>query len=325
MRPLLALSLVCLGLSFGCTSKESAANQRAKQRIWGRDEPTSELEAKAKEAIDTERLSDPALKAKVLGMSFEEIVAREGIVEYHGLARIEVSHGQRMTVVEDSTIRQGLFGSFQMIQRDSEGSELRQGIDNNGVFFYSNGGGKMRVEGMVRDRAKQMREELWEPLRVFTGYFGPRLGLSRVRTTEIDLKTAVVYDLVLLEGPAVVPAKNEDAPKAPKSLKGSIAFDQKTGVPLKIELDGLLEVPPPEASKDPKAPPPGEPGQIEVHLEASLRTIEGADLKPEKFIPTITRHTTDPDPLGFLDGGTHTSTIIGGKKRQPPPEPEPEE
>ncbi|MFO0723419.1 MAG: hypothetical protein U1E65_06545 [Myxococcota bacterium] len=305
-----------------CTSKESEANQRAKQRIWGRDAPVAEVEAKAKEKIDTDRLSDPTERTRALSMSFEEVVAREGIVEYHGIAHIEVTHGQRMSVVEDSLIRQGLFGSFQLIQRDGEGAELRQGIYNNGVFFLSNGGGKMRVEGMVRDRAKEMREELYEPLRVFSGYFGPRFGLVRQKTTELDLKSAVVYEVALLEGPAVVESKNGDAAKSPKSLKGTIIFDQKTGVPLKVELDGLLEVP---GAKD-KDGKTSEPGRIEVHLESTMKTIEGADLKPEKFIPTITRHATDPEPLGFLDGGTHTSTIIGGRRKAaPPPEPESEE
>ncbi|MCC7384019.1 MAG: hypothetical protein IT384_19410 [Deltaproteobacteria bacterium] len=290
-----------------CSKSDEAANQAAKRRIWGREEPPPELEARAKEPIDATLLDgDPKARARVLEMKFDEVVARLGFVEYHGLARIEISRGrQSFKVVEDSVIRHGLHGSFQVVQRDGDGNPLREGLFNNGVFYLANAGGKMRIEGMVKDRHLKMREESWEPLRVFTAYYGPRLALKEAGTAEVEHRPGVKYTFGLADGPEIVPDPGGDSPKKPVKIEGSLVVDRDTGVPLKATLTGKLEVP---ASGD------AESGQLEISLDFTLRNIEGAEIKPKKFVPTIARHPTDLEPLAFLDGGTRTSTIIGGPK-----------
>jgi hypothetical protein len=298
-----------------CTSRSSEAAQAARARIWGKDDPPPEIMKRAQQTIAAGEASDPAVRDRILGMPFEELVARLGIVEYRGLARFVVSRNEeRLTVVEDTTIRQGLHGSFQVLQRNEEGTELRQGVYDNGVFYFSTGGGELRVEGMVHDRARQLREEVFEPLRAFAGLFGPRLGLAAPRPVDHELRRALRYELVLVEGDALVPGKDGDGPKRPKRLRGFVVVDEATGAPVKGELDGELEAPPP-AGRDVA------PGKIEVSLQFSTKLVgEGAaeEIKPKKFVDTIVRHPMEKNPLGFLDGGTRTATIIGGRRAPAP-------
>jgi hypothetical protein len=308
MRLLTSIAIACC-LIAACQSKDNRANQEAKVRIWGRDLPTPEAEKRAQEQLDPTRLDDPSTRHRIIEMPFEEVVARMGFVEYHGLAKIEVSGRNTISVVEDSVIRQGLHGSFQIVQRDGNGNELRQGIYDNGVYYLSNAGGKMRVEGMVRDRHLIFREEAWQPLRIFLGYYGPRLGLEKVGAAEMNGRTAIEYKLLLQDGPAIVPSPSGDTPKKPKSLKGRLWIDSTTAVPVKADFTGVLDV---------QAGDAGEPGRISVGLEFTMRMIEGEEIKPKSFVPTITRHPVDLDPLVFLDGGIRTSTIIGGGKRAAP-------
>lgn len=319
MRAAAKLLIAIALLAPACTSKSKEANQEAKARIWGRDEPPPEVEAKAAEQLDPTVLdADPAVRDRVLQMRFDEVVARLGIVEYHGLAKIEVERGkQRLVVIEDSIIRQGLHGSFQVIQRDEKGAELRQGIWNNGVFYLSNAGGKMRVEGMTKDRHLILRDEAWQPLRVFSGYFGPRFGLRKAGTGQVAGRSAIKYELVLLDGPEKIESTSGDAAKKPRSLDGTLLIDTERGVPLKGELNGTLEVPPLEGAEGSEA------GRITVSLQFELKTIEGEEIKPKSFIPTIERHPVDLAPLAFLDGGIRTSTVIGGPKKTRPKNPPP--
>ncbi len=312
-----ALALVLTPTLSGCAKKKDDA-QLAKMRVFGKDPPTPELEKRAAEPIDARALGgDAALAKRALTMSFEELVVRLGVVEYRGVAKLDVSRGRPgFAVTEDSLITQGLAGSYRMLQKDSEGRELREGYYNNGVFFFSNGGGAMRVEGMVRDRPLALREELWAPLSTFLRYYGPRVGLAPAGDVSVGGRGGVKYQLVLLEGPAVVDAQDGDTPKSPKSIKGHIVFDAEKGAPLEADFSGQLEV---AAAKE-----GAEPGRIDFSLLMRIKPVEALDLKPTKFIPGIERHPLEPQPLAFLDGGIRTSTVIGGK-RAPVPTAEPED
>ena len=106
--------------------------------------------------------------------------------------------------------------------------------------------------------------------------------------------------------------------KKPISLKGNIYVDDATGVPIKTQLEGKLEIPP---EKD------GAPGTLELTLSYDVKTIEGDEIKPKEFIPEIKGREADQAPLAFLEGGARTSTIIGGTQKPvapiPPPAPPP--
>ena len=246
-------------------------------------------------------------------MTFEEVVARLGIVRYTGTARLEISRGgQSLVVKEESVIEQGLHGSFRVAQKDKRGEPTREGIYHNGIFFIRNGTGEMRVQGIVKDQHLRMRQEAWEPLATFTGYFGKRAGVEATGATSFEGRPAQGYRFVLLDGPDIVPG-GKDKAKKPLLLDGLLLVDAQTAVPLKVEMTAKLDVPQKKAD--------AEPGHIDATLRASLVTIEGVEIKPKKFIPTIKRHPTDLDPLAFLEGDVRTSTVIGGKKKatKPPP------
>lgn len=313
----LPLTFTALALLLaGCPAKKDDA-QAAKARIFGKEPPTPALEKKAAEPIDGRAIgTDPVLAQRALRMSWEELVARLGVVEYRGVAKLEVSRGRpAFSVTEDSVITQGLGGSYRLFQKDGEGRELREAFYNNGVFFFSNGTGQMRVEGMVRDRPLAMREELWAPLSTFLRYYGPRAGLAPAGEVAVGTRSGVKYQLVLVEGPAIVDAGDGDTPKAPKILKGHIVFDTDKGAPIEADFAGELAVPAATAG--------AEPGKITFSLTMRVKAVEALDLKPKTYVPGIERHPLEPEPLAFLDGGTRSSTIIGGK-RTPPPSPPPE-
>lgn len=300
------LALVTCAL-FGCPGSEKRDRERAEARLWGRERLAAEIEKKAKETIDADQLeASSELRERVFSMSFEEVVARLGFVEYSGVAKFDLQTASRtFSVAEDTLIQHGLHGSFRVLQRDAEGDVTREVIFNNGVYFVRNGGGEMRVQGIVKDQHLAVRDEAWQPLRVYTAYFGPRAGLKKVGSTTAEGRALTRYKLVLLDGPELVTVKGVEGAKKPISLSGEILVDQVTGVPAKSSLRGALDVP---SSK-------GEPaGRLSLSLDASLKTIPGDEIKPKSFIPTITRHPVDLAPLSFLDGGTRTSTVIGGKK-----------
>ena len=92
--------------------------------------------------------------------------------------------------------------------------------------------------------------------------------------------------------------------KEPTSLSGKVAIDRQTGVPIRANLQGTLLIP--HTS--------GPPGTIKLSLRFTLKPGNGNEVLPGEFVPTIRRRENDIDALSFLDGGTRTSTIIGGRR-----------
>jgi hypothetical protein len=314
----LALLLVAAALS-GCggCSPEKEVN-RESQRVWGKDKLEQEFAEKAKETIDAYALEDrPELKSRVLAMRFEEVIARLGFVEYTGSARFLLKrNGHTIDVPESSTLRHGLHGSFSMKQLDADGQVTREVIYNNGILYGQNGAkGKMRVMGMIKSAPEKIRDEAWQPLRVFSSYYGPRFGLRKIGSQTVHGRSAANYELVLLDGSPLIEVPGMKGAKKPISLDGNLWIDDGTGVPIKAKLKGQLEIPPEK--------PDGNPGQLDLSLAFDVKTIEGEEIKPKEFIPEIKRREVDLDPLAFLEGETRTSTVIGGVQQPiaPPPPP----
>jgi hypothetical protein len=229
------------------------------------------------------------------------------------MAHLKLSKSRSLDVMEESLIQQGLHGGFRVMQLDKDGNPTREAIFHNSVLYIRNGGGQMRVQGMTADQHLVIRDEAWQPLRVFSGYYGERFGLEKQGMTSANGRSAIKYKLVLLPGPDLIKVEGSiDGPKKPKSLRGTLWVDAETSVPIKADFDGELDAPTelPDGGVD-----KGEPGHIELGLQFDLKSIEGREIKPGSYVPTIKRHPTDLEPLGFLDGGTRTSTIIGGPQK----------
>ncbi len=301
---------------------------RESQRLWGKDLIAHEYEEKAKEAIDAYALEErPDLKAHVLGMRFEEVIARMGFVEYDGTARFLLKrNGHTIDVPETSQIRHGLHGSFRVRQLDTDGLVTREIIYDNGILYGQNGPkGKMRVMGIIKDAGPKIRDEAWQPLRVFSGYYGPRFGLRKIGSTNVNGRSAANYELALLDGSSLIEVPGMKGAKKPIALRGNLFVDDATGVPIKCDLKGRLEIPPEKQEKNTNA------GQLDLTLTFEVKPVEGEEMKPKDFVPEIKRREVDLDPLAFLSGETRTSTVIGGpkgkpsgKKAAPPPTAEPE-
>lgn len=309
LRVLIAAVTTAASLSAcgGCNDRDDM--DREGRRLWGREQLAAEVDEKAKEPIDAYLVGErPDLKNRVLQMRYEEAVARLGFIQYTGEARFDLARNKNhIDLVEKTLIEHGLHGSFRILQKDKSDTVTRELVYNGGVMYARNGPGKMRVQGMVQTRHLELLDEVWQPLRVYTSYFGPRVGLEKKGSATIHGRGAAKYAFVLLEGSEFVEVPGMRGKKRPLSLSGTLFVDEKTGVPLKASLRGQLEIPPPKA--DQKA------GTLKLSLEFDIKPIEGAEIKPKDFVPTIKHRPSDLDPLAFLDGGTRTSTVIGGKKK----------
>lgn len=304
----------------GCDEGDGMDKERV--RVWGREKVTETLKARAEQPLDAHALDErPDLKQRILGMGFDEVVARLGFVTYRGKASFALSRNKHnLEVYEDSLIERGLHGSFRVLQKDAEGAVLRETVYNNGVYYARNGAGKLRVQGIRQDETGVTQEQAFEALKSFTAYYGPRLGLSEAGTGSVKGRAAVKYELILLEGSELVEVPGMKGQKKPVSIRGVVLVDEATGVPLQADMDGRLDIPPasPGTETSTATATPGEAapgwGKLTFHLDFVLETTEGAEVKPGEFVGAISRRPVDLNPTAFLDGGTRTSTVIGGKK-----------
>ncbi|MBI4817108.1 MAG: hypothetical protein HY791_12675 [Deltaproteobacteria bacterium] len=298
-------------LASACKQREE--NERARQLIWGRDIPPTELEKKSKEKIDTNELDrSDAVARRVLDMSFGEIVGRLGFVEYRGVAELNIGvEPRKLGFSEETLIEHGLHGSMHVLQLGRNKTPLREMYYSGGVIFVSNEGGKLRAQGIAAIDLQhvKMREEVFEPLRTFTAFFGKRLALIREGEANASGRAAVKYSFALRKGDELV-AYGHDTPKRPKKLSGTLLVDEATGAPLEAKLQGELEVPNPKK-------PDATPGLITLSLNFTIKVVEGRELTPKEYIPAIERHPTDLEPLAFLEGRTRTATVIGGPRPAP--------
>ncbi|MEL7369986.1 MAG: hypothetical protein AAFN74_13790 [Myxococcota bacterium] len=277
-------------------------------RVWGREKIDDSVKARAQQPIDTGKLDvDTEMRARVLEMPFDEVVTRFGFLKLEAEARFELSrNGHQIPVYENTTIDHGLQGSFRVLQKDKDGDVTREAIFTNGVLYVRNGAkAKMRVQGIINDQHRAIREESWSPLKTFTGYFGPRLGLRQGRTRRINGRATVRYRLQLVDGPELIEVPGMRGKKKPIALSGDLYVDEKTGVPTQAKLQAELQIP---------GAPDAQPGVLKLFLDMKITAGKAEEIKPESFVPTIAHRPVDLDPLRFLKGDTRTSTVIGGRR-----------
>lgn len=288
----------------GCQKSTQLADEGL--RLWGRRKVAEAVKARANARIDPFVLdADAETRQRVLTMSFDEVVARFGFLRLEGTATFDLSrNGHRIGIHEQTVVEHGLHGSFRVVQKDKDGDVTREMIFNNGVFYIRNGErAKMRVQGIIDDSHLALREEAWAPLKTFTGYFGPRLGLKKAGASRVAKRGAARYKFVLVEGPSLIEVPGTKGKKKPVALSGNLYVDEKTGVPTKVKLRAELSIPGAEDT---------EPGVLKLFLDLTITPIKGQEIKPESFVPTIAHRPVDLEPLRFLEEDTRTSTVIGG-------------
>lgn len=316
------VAVCALALAFHASCKGSA-NDRAKQRIFGRDAPTAEIARHAAEQLDPYGLADKrALADRVLGMPFEEVRARAELFCLESTASFEVARGaRRLSVVEHATIEQGLAGAFHL--RQDNGSEpTREMYLLNDVLFVRAFGGQLRAQGAVDQVHVDAREEVWSTLKAYLGYYGHRLGLHKqLRTTRAGRGAARYTLSVLNAGSGKETVDQPDGPKLPRELGGEVLVDEALVIPLLVSLRGKVEMPIPRAGAGARSGTGTETGAglLTISLELSIADI-GVDqrIKVPSYVSTLRSRVTEVDPLGFLDGGTRTATVVRGRGASAP-------
>ena len=309
-----------LAISLMTSCSKSAENQAAKQKIWNNEVEVTQLEKASKEKLDASKLaSDAKTRERVLRMTAQEAILRHDPFEYTGTARIIVGgRARRLDVTEKTKITTGLHETFSIEQKDAEDKPTRAVVYNNGTMFIRNGSGEMRAQGIVNNQHLRVLEEAWEPLSVFSSYFGPRFKLTSAGVENFRKREAFKYEISLGDGEELIESKDGDRAKKPVSLSGSLLVDARTAVVLKASIKGKLEVPSAVAPTSTTTPTKKAPkvGTIIVRLNYDLNTIEAKEQRPSKFIDAIRRHPTDLNPLAFMKGDTRTSTVIGGTQKK---------
>lgn len=344
----LALALSGCG---ACGNESSQAIRDESRRLWGRELLASKIAEQAAEPIEAGALStDRASRDRVLRMSIDEVVGRLGFLVYSGTARFVLErNGHTVEVEERTLLEHGLGGGWRVLQKDASGTILREKVFSNGIYYVRNGPGQLRAQGVADAPGGLTKDEAFEPLETFTGYFGERLDLERVGTTLAQGRAAVEYRFGLREATPSGDRVDERIgdPNRPASvfrplrLSGRLLVDTETGAPLGSTLRGELEVEPTEDAATSPSRAPGAPardqkgaltspgsdpnatslggsgafGRLEVALDFEVKPVEGRAIVPSKHVPEITRREVDLDPLGFLRGETRTSTVIGGQRR----------
>ena len=290
----------------GCERSSNLTDEG--QRVWGRHKLAEDVKARAETPIDVYKLDvDADSRARVLSMTFDEVVARYGFVSLKASARFElIRNGHAIRVHERTAVEHGLHGSFRIVQKDEDEEVTREIVFNNDVLYIRNGpSGKMRVQGIIQDRHLALREEAWAPLKTFTAYFGNRLNLVQAGSSRVGRKKAARYRFSLERGNEPVAVPGMKGQREPIALSGDLFVDEKTGVATKVKLRGELKVP---------GAPDSKPGVLKVFLEMTMSPGTGKEIRPEEFVPTIAHRPVDLDPLKFLDSDTRTSTVIGGRR-----------
>lgn len=303
---LLPLVLISTAGCGGCGAEEKA-NAVENTRLWGRDKLAADVAARAEMPLDARAATEDAtVRARILEMPFEEVVARIGFATYRGRARFTLERNeQRVDVFEDTLIEQALHGSWRVLQRDEDGDVLREKVYSNGLFYSRNGNGQLRLDGVADKPGSLTRQEAFEPLSAFTAWFGPRLALSPAGSGLSKGRAVVKYKLSLGAGPELVEDPRRPGKRLkPRSLSGELRVDADTGAPMGAQLKGRLDV----------EPPPGgtEWGRLSVDLDFTIAPRSGDPLVVTDAVPPIERRPKDLDPLGFLERKTRTSTVIGG-------------
>ncbi len=278
--------------------------------LWGQGRVAAALKTQAEHPIDPYTVHErPDAKERVLGMSFAEVATRLGHLEFQCRAEFRLTrNGHDLRVTEDTLLKHGRYHAHHLLQKDADGALTREVMLKEGRYYFRNGPGALRDGGPIQKRHTHVLEEAYKPLRAYTDYFGIRVGLQKVGRKDVTGRGTALYRFVLLDGSQSVVSGQDQKPKTPMSLAGSLYVDEATGVALQATLQGTLGIPGEDGQP---------PGKLELKLHHQIRAVPGLEIPLPRARPRITRRPIELDPLAFLGGRTRTSTTIGGKGTKP--------
>ena len=257
--------------------------------------------------IDVTRfVEDPAVRGKILSMSFGEAAARLGSLAFDAMAEIELSRGgDSYEQVDRWSIRQDPSGNFHVRSLTPVG-KVEFYLVGDDVFVRQDDG-QLRRKPRREVETETWTETAHASLQQSLQLFEPRLGFRDPRSVDLGGRAAFRFTLGLAPrgdqtALAALPAGQSRLPVAPPArwrelaeplaVSGHLWVDAETGVALKLELDGRLEVPDREVR----------PTEITVSYRGGVLVNEIGKVKKIEVpasIPEYRRRVPPRDLLGF--------------------------
>lgn len=294
-----AALVVVTGALVGCSRDGTAPSDR--DRAWGRAKVEAETRALASEPLAVERLPDDRrARARVFGMSFEEVVARLGPARFEGTARFRMlRRGHDLEVTERTVIESGSEGDLHVVQRDEDDRLLREGFRIDGDWFVRHEAGRLQTTDYAQGQLLRLHEEAFEPLGVTLRQLGADWILGPRGRRSVDGRPAIGFGLASPPSPTPVQPDGFDEAVVADRVEGAIWVDAETAVVLSAEVEASFRW---TESR----------GRFEMSLGHRVRPSAPRTFDVASAEPLPPRPPINLDPLEFLDELTQTSTIIGG-------------
>jgi hypothetical protein len=347
---------MCLSLAGGLLvlACQNPENRAAKERVFSPPPPDPVL-AQAKAPVDLGRLvADADYRLKTLSMVYPEVRARAGGGVFTVHEVMELSRGMgSMAVNEEGHIRFNTRGDMD-VELKTGTSDSMQVIYANEVLYLRNRNGAWRTSRDPADERYTWADNTYAGIRTTFEMFNGSLSLKSKGQETVDGRKGTALEVSfkgtpkdpgVLGGPpdaGLLPGTRlpdggallvsaMDRRRAmqngePQSISGVIVMDDALGIPLKVDLEGVMKLPGKRTT---------EVSTMTIKLQTSLTGV-GKDHEiaaPGAAVEEIVRKRVPVNPLEFWDGGPGGAVAAGkaakaGKEKAaaaPTPPPEEEE
>jgi len=299
-----------LAACWGAAACSEGGENAAKKRIFSPEDPPKVV-ASALEVLPVDKLDQsPWAAQRVLSMGAAETTERIGPHLFKATTQFKWTASSKSIELSESRSLisgpGGVNGDFhgQIENSEDQGLEV---VRVGGTVYARNRYGKFRQRHRDRGMAEREREEIFAALRSYDALFRGRLTLTSGGATTYQRRAAYRYGITLAKeehrGSESTPNPPLPLPKGgmdpstirrstfwegrqPKSVKGEVTVDQKTGVVLHARLEGRLVVP--AGRGNPEA-------DLQLALECGLSNVgvNPAVQPPHDFLPDVDK------PLGI--------------------------
>lgn len=312
---LMALFLMLVLLAISSCSKCGDSSDSAKQAAF----EEKNRAAKPEKDIDPARFAvDPAVREKLVTMSFIEATRRLGDVSFRQSYKLEwIAPGKDMILTGSDEIDQLTTGDFRQKSENDSGYGVEAVFSGGKLFIKGKGGGYNEMPN-DKGEAGALKEEAWGALSSYWELFEGGLVFTEAGSALVGGRQVKKYDISMTEKKGAKepkkapPAKDgkADAPVPadvePKSVKGSVYVDEHARAVVKTELKGELS---------------GGNVLVRVSFDNELAPLKpGTKITRPEVSPEPRRQRGEKDPLGKLEGRKgegekgNAGSPVGGKK-----------